>query len=303
MLKKIALATAIAAVASSAFAMEALDEETLSATTGQAGLTITTTTDVTIAALRYTDNDGSGAAGSAAFDAIAGYNVAGAAMTPPRAAMSAHTTQGTLMVEDLRIWSTGGNITTTLDVGSADATTGKTSLFVTSSISGLNVEMGRISLDNGAVLSYDTTANSGAGATTANNGGAAFGAVSLTDISLSNSKMQITPGGATDTTGITIKSLAPMDVRLDFSFTDDGNSISLAGVANDRGITIAGMDTGTMNVDVVAGGLQLTQGKTTIQSVRLGSNDSGIRLGGNSIGQVGLIGVNMEASTLTVRGH
>lgn len=57
-LNKLILATAIAAATSSAFAMQALDDDTMSNTTGQDGLTITLKTDVTIGALRIHDKDG-----------------------------------------------------------------------------------------------------------------------------------------------------------------------------------------------------------------------------------------------------
>lgn len=57
-LNKLVLATAIAAATSSAFAMQALDDDTMSNTTGQDGLTITLKTDVTIGALRIHDKDG-----------------------------------------------------------------------------------------------------------------------------------------------------------------------------------------------------------------------------------------------------
>ncbi len=56
--KKLILASAITAVSSSAFAMQALDDETLSATTGQDGLTITLSTDINIGSLNIRDNDG-----------------------------------------------------------------------------------------------------------------------------------------------------------------------------------------------------------------------------------------------------
>lgn len=64
--KKLILASAITAVSSSAFAMQALDDETLSATTGQDGLTITLNTDINIGSLNIRDNDGLDASNVAA---------------------------------------------------------------------------------------------------------------------------------------------------------------------------------------------------------------------------------------------
>lgn len=285
MFKKIALATAIAAIASSAFAMEALDEETLSATTGQAGLTISMGSNLSVQHLRYTDTDGITAAQAATWTpaVVAGYN-----------------NRGTLDVANLAISAT--NITLDLDVGSttgADTTLGTaddvTSLFVSQSITGLNVSIGQLTLDSDDVLRTGGALNS-----------RSFGALNLSDVTLSNSKMRITPGGATGAQGVTIANGGGLaNISLDFEYIDDGNSLSLGGAtgnAADQGINIVGLDQGTTQIDVVAGGLQLTTGAMTIQSVQLGGS-TGIQMAGQSIGQVALLGVTVGANTITVRGH
>ena len=57
-LKKLVLASAIIAASSSAFAMQPMDEESMSATTGQDGLTITLDTALTNLNIKYIDRDG-----------------------------------------------------------------------------------------------------------------------------------------------------------------------------------------------------------------------------------------------------
>lgn len=291
MLKKIALATAIAAVASSAFAMEALDEETLSATTGQAGLTISMGSNLTVDHLRYTDTDG--------IDPVA---AAAAGWTP--AVVAGYGNRGTVDVANLSVSAT--NITLDLDVGTnvgADAALGgaddRTSLFVSQSITGLNISIGELTLDNDNVLRNDSTAGFARRS-------ASFGALNLNDVTLSNSKMRITPGGATGSQGVTIANGGGLaNISLDFAYVDDGNTLSFGGVtanAADQGINIVGLDQGTTQIDVVAGGLQLTTGAMTIQSVQLGGS-TGIQMAGQSIGQVALLGVTVGANTITVRGH
>lgn len=287
MFKKIALATAIAAIASSAFAMEALDEETLSATTGQAGLTISMGTDLLVDHLRYTDTDGIAAAAPGwTSSVITGYN-----------------NRGTLDVAALNI--TADNITLDLDVGSTTGTDTNlgdandvTSLFVSQSITNLNVSIGQLTLDSDDVLRTAGALNS-----------RSFGALNLNDVTLSNSKMRITPGGATGTQGVTIANGGgKANISLDFAYVDDGNSLSLGGTVNDatdQGISINGLDQGTLQIDVVGTGLQLTAGAMDIDSVRLGGSgaNAGIQIGGASIGQVALVGVHLGTNTITVRGH
>lgn len=56
--QKLILASAIIAATSSAFAMEAMDEDSMSATTGQDGLTVTLNTTITNLNVTYIDRDG-----------------------------------------------------------------------------------------------------------------------------------------------------------------------------------------------------------------------------------------------------
>lgn len=62
-LKKLALVSAMVAASSSAFAMEAMDEEALAAATGQDGLRITLDTNLSGMNIKWIDRDGTGVAG------------------------------------------------------------------------------------------------------------------------------------------------------------------------------------------------------------------------------------------------
>lgn len=62
-LKKLALVSAMIAASSSAFAMEAMDEEALAAATGQDGLVITLDVAMTGLTVKWIDRDGTGIAG------------------------------------------------------------------------------------------------------------------------------------------------------------------------------------------------------------------------------------------------
>lgn len=287
-MKKLLLITAIASVASTGFAMEAVDDMALSNISGQAGLSIVTVPDVTIGALRYTDTDGT--------SLVAGY-----------------ANRGTLMIEDLTLKAT--KVSVDIDVGSTATASDKTSLFIKQSVEGLDVTLGKISLDHGAVMDYDPAANGGAGAVKANvTNNAAFGELALTHITIPAANLQITPGGNAGD-GLTVKALNDMNVSLDMKFTDTDNgndaqgnaigagSISLLGVTDDRGIEIKGMKMGETTIDVLPSGLRIGQGETTIGSVRIGSADSGIQIGGASMGQVALLGVKLGTSVTTIAGH
>lgn len=73
-LKKLALVSAMIAASSSAFAMEALDEEAMAAATGQDGLRITLDTNLSGMNIKWIDRDGTG---------VAGYGNAGAVTIGP----------------------------------------------------------------------------------------------------------------------------------------------------------------------------------------------------------------------------
>ncbi len=73
-LKKLALVSAMIAASSSAFAMEAMDEEALAAATGQDGLRITLDTNLSGMNIKWIDRDGTG---------VAGYGNAGAVTIGP----------------------------------------------------------------------------------------------------------------------------------------------------------------------------------------------------------------------------
>lgn len=293
-LKKLALASAVLAVSTGAFAMEALEDEALSATTGQAGLTITMAPNVTVDHLRYRDTDGLSAAQVTSWGGATGLG-------------NGYTNAGVLDISALHLdVGATGSIKTILDVAS-NGTTGAdtTSLFVETQITGLNVSIGSITLDNGSLLAAGANSKS-------------FGAIGLADIDLgTGTKMRITPGGAIGTQGVTIAMQGAQNISLDFGYGDDAAltgvgctatatggclSLGVAGDATDQGIRIVNMQTGAITIDANNTGLVIGTGAVNIDSVQLGAT-SGIQINGTSIGEVALVGVHMAGGTITVAGH
>lgn len=109
-LKKLVLASAIIAASSSAFAMQAMDDESMSAATGQDGITIKLGTDISIGQLRIQDKDGLNASNVVAVPAYAGYLVG----TPSA------TTGGSIVITGDGL---GGNALRIYNTNPADLTT------------------------------------------------------------------------------------------------------------------------------------------------------------------------------------
>jgi len=226
-LKKLALASAVLAASTGAFAMEALQDDQLSATTGQAGLSILqTNVSVTAAALRYSDSDGftGAAAGLNITDATDVIPPVGACGNKtPVACVGQFTYGGSLNLSGFGISAT--SILTTVDVGSTGTgSSDVTGLLIGSKINNLNVSLGGISFDNGnqlsgagALLGAQITGERDAtNAPTYTGGyltaGSDIGGVALTGINLPNaSAFLITAGTAHfGKSGLTITSLIPI---------------------------------------------------------------------------------------------
>jgi hypothetical protein len=223
-LKKLALATAVLAVSTGAFAMEAMQDDALANTTGQDGLSILQSNlAVSIAAVRYTDSDGTtGASAALGIPAAPTFPVADgpcAAGSNPQACADSFSSAGTLHIQGLSI--TASSILTTIDVGSTSTTSGGvTGLLIGSKINNLSVNLGAISFDNGNELAADpTTGNSLAANASATTN---IGGIALTHINLpASTSMLITAGAAAlgQTSGLTITSLTPIaDLSLVVSY-------------------------------------------------------------------------------------
>jgi len=222
-LKKLALASAVLAASFGAHAMEALPDDALSATTGQAGLTITTdNTNVQAAAIRYYDSDGIGTStsttglighvgGTTAFLSGTAYiEPAGPfAGTDPVTIISSFATDlggkaGSVNIDDFGL--SIGKTVTTVDVGTNSA--GVSGLVVGMSAAALNVNL-IVSFDNGDELN-GVLHGFGIGGVASSNGGAVvaatatngayrstnIGGIAITGLTLPASTMIITAGAA-----------------------------------------------------------------------------------------------------------
>jgi len=287
-LKKLALASAVLAVSTGAFAMEALQDSDLSDATGQAGLTITTSnTSISASQIRYYDKDGTtGAAaayglvstiyltadGTSGTSAIpdAGGGACAVAATDLASCANAFAVGGSININNFSL--TEGSSTTSIDVGSTGTgATAISGLLVGIGANTLTVNLGGISVDNGNELdggrtnqpSYSTT-----GLLTAGND---LGGLALGSINLSQSVLLITPGApilnskvsSTEyDSGLTITSLSPItSLSLTAYYYNTGLNSYNAGTASFTAatatdgvialpITLAGILTGPIEIGV-----------------------------------------------------
>lgn len=270
--KKILLASAIIAASSTSFALQSMDDESLSSTTGQDGLTITLNdTSVSGALLKYTDGDG-----------LTGYTFPGTVAITNLGA----TTIDTFAVDH--------PITITLDAGSTAASAGNSVLAIGIDAPYLRLHMDSIYVGNNDLLTSNTAGIPGLGAGSANaildfNG----------DIELTGVQTNILLGNAAAGSHlITMTSAAPISISVGgLSINDNvgGGSIILGAT------TISNVTVNT-TVDVIAGGLVVGSGGQTgmavdIASIRLGT------LASASIGAVNISEITTGASSMTITGH
>jgi len=241
-LNKLALASAVLAISTGSFAMEAMQDDALSSTTGQAGLTIlSSNVSVTASAVRYYDSDGISPA-SAFYTTIDSTHTVPAG---PCAGSTASTCVGTFTAGgslNLAGFSlTATSIETTIDVGST-ATTGTTAvsgLLVGTTITGLNLNVGAISIDNGTEL--DGTLGLGRAATntpTYTGGyltaGSDLGGLAITGLTIPQSAILITGGASLlgTNSGLTITNLLPIsDLSLTVNYYDTSKELYNSGSA------------------------------------------------------------------------
>jgi len=235
-LNKLALASAVLAISTGSFAMEALQDDALSNTTGQAGLSIlSSNVSVTASAIRYYDSDGISPA-SAFYTGIDSTHTVPAgpcAGTTASACVGTFSVGGSLNLAGFSLTAT--SILTTIDVGSTSSvgTTAVSGLLVGTTLTGVNINVGAISIDNGTELNgylnavAPTTSRAATNAPTYTagylTGGSDLGGVAITGLTLPQSANLIT-GGATllgTKSGLTITSLIPIsDLALTVSYYD-----------------------------------------------------------------------------------
>lgn len=177
-LKKLILASAITAASTSAFAMQALDDETLAATTGQDGLTISLGTDVSIGALRIHDKDGLTGSNVVANVDYANYVPVSGNARDGSIVITGSTLSGT-SGNALRIFNTVTGATTQLIIDTAATDAGAALLHIQANLAATTIELDGtrilVAEDDGSdlsnaseILSFDPGTTLSLGATTLN---------------------------------------------------------------------------------------------------------------------------------------
>jgi hypothetical protein len=323
--KKLVLASAVLATSTGVFAMEALQDDVMSDTTGQAGLTITTNnTSITANAIRYYDSNGTTGAAAAygplsttIFLTDTGTS-GGVALPGPCGGVTLSTCVGNFTVGGSvninGFQLTEGSSTTTIDVGSTGTTAAdKSGLLVGATANNLNVVLGGISLDNGdelnGTLTAGTVGHQTNGATYTGGfltGGTDIGGIALTGIKLPKSLILIT-GGAVDlgtNSGLTITNLIPItDLSLTAYYYNTekqnytaGVGFTASGGANDGIVTLPinliGVLTGP--IEIAVGNAPASAYSTTVgeglQVLMTGTKITAVDLGGEGANIAGIGG-------------
>jgi len=337
-LKKLALTSAILAISTGALAMEAMQDDALSSTTGQAGLTILIDNiGAKVAQVRYYDSDGTaGAAGALGVTDNTDLIPAGpGAGQTPLAFTNSFSAGGSLVMNGFALSAT--SISTSIDVGSAGTGTGAVSgLLIGTSITGLNVNLGTISFDNGDELGPvgGHAATNSAGYTSGYlSSGSDIGGVAITGLTLSNFAMLVTAGTQHfGSSGLTINPLTAINLSLTASyynstmesFGPSGFTPNAANgdVAGDGLISMPIYVTNLVGgpIEVAAGkdssgyglaagqGLEIATNGFAATSIDIGGQGqatpgSGILIAGTNAGSIGLVGLQISPNQIYVSGH
>lgn len=293
MFKKAALFSAISVISSGAFALQAMDDAGLADATGQSGLTITTTLNVTGAVMSYTDTDGLGST-------------------------SAASSAGSLNIHNLGLSSSTQAITTNIDVGSNSS--GQAVMQIQTSIPTLAVSFDGIDL---------TSSPAAVGSTSKNNFIVTQGTQSITMSGL-NLNMQL---GDTSPQGhmMILSDAAPTSLTLGNTNGTATNQVVLVDAANKTststpgigigGLAITGLDFGSSatatnntTVDATTAGLVVAFGSSamnnvnvTMTNVSMGETCAGVASGCGAatapIGNISISGLNLAGTSVTIRGH
>lgn len=285
-LKKLMLASAIAAVSTSSFAMEAMDDSSMSATTGQDGLTLTLATQLSMNMYIH-DNDGfTGATDSGAIG-IKGIGISN----------GAGGNVGLSIVVDA-----GANVATAPVLQVGVSTTTNTSL----ALGTLTVANSNRSAASLIGADWGVTSESG---TLMNLGTLSFGAT--TDL------LKIQMGSELAAQGAWMRLATTLNGGLTitgFSLNDAGGAITGGGIAGDlQVVNTAGGTNLTADLKVDANTTGLVLGLTTLgvagtgagtgMDVRLANLKLGDTLGATTVGDIEIIGLNLNGTTITVAGH
>ncbi|WP_300523843.1 DUF6160 family protein [Alcanivorax sp.] len=279
--KKLALAAAVAALPATGFSMEALEDSALSGVTGQDGISIAINTNLA-ASLIVHDTDGI-----------------------PTGVTAGHGSAGALVMDDFQINTGGNNIT--LDIDAGDSAVGGTAPV-------LNVEVG---IPNATVITLGSVdiANSnregaagdpwGVDATNRVNDVLNLGSITLGATTL-NIQLANEPQGdmialnTTITNGVSISN---------FALNDAGGTVNGGGISVD---SLSVVDSGGANLSVDAG-INVSATGLVVRVDQLGdaTNGADVRLAGvtlgdsataPSLGDVELVGLNLNNTVVTISG-
>jgi hypothetical protein len=282
--KKLILSSAILAASSSALAMQAMDEESMAATTGQDGITITLNTNVTTD-IKWIDRNGTASAG--------------------------FTHAGALIINDVNIVSTGLRIDIDAggDTGSGAGANGMLNIGVYNP-NGITINLGAAGLqaaDADTTVNYATdafAARSATGQTATSNQIITFNAGASLSIAASSGRLlDIELGSEAD-------NFIQLNGNLgNISLTGMNIIDADGGVGADISIgtlTLANIALTNATVDVIPAGLTINTGtglnNVSVGLERLAFGDD--TLAGNGfIGDVYLTGLDISNNTVTVSGH
>lgn len=271
MFRKLVLASAIAAASSAAVAMQAMDDETLSTTTGQDGLTISLNTNIKTN-ITYVDNNGT--------------------------SVIPFTTDGAVLINNIGLQASG--LTLTVDAG-GNGTTGLLAIGVSHadaivvSLSGTTIQVG----DGAGVVSAATAVSGVLGkktivsfATGANLTVAGSG--KLLDIQLGTEVTDfVTLNGDLGTVTLTGMSIIDADGN-----GGAGSPISVASLA------LSGLNLVNATVNVENQGLVFNTGTAGASLNNVGVAVTGLSFGATpAIGDVYLSSLDLSNNTITVAGH
>ncbi len=273
--KKLALAAAVAALPATGFSMEAMEDSALSGVTGQDGISIAINTNLA-ASLIVHDTDGI-----------------------PTSVTAGHTNAGALIMDDFAINTAGGDITLDIDAGDS-AATGTAPV--------LNVEVG---IPNATVITLGSVdiANS-------NRDGGTWGVDATNRVDDVLNLGSITLGATTLNIQLANEPQGDM-IALNTTIT---NGVSISGFALNDANSGGGIGVGTLSVLDSGGGTNLsvdagvnvTASGMTVRLDQLGDATSGadvrlagVNLGdgtGPNLGDVELVGLNLNGTTVTISG-
>lgn len=295
--KKLALVTAMFAATSGAYAMEAMDDESMAAATGQDGITVTITTPVTGITMTQIIHDLDGHVGNANSGAI----VIGDPADPTNSTAGGPAPMKIVL---------GGALTLTIDADGGDATpvaAGQTGAYLNIGV-GLT---GTTTINTGDLSVMDS---SGTDARGGNFGSVtAAGSTILKDmqISLGATSLNIQLGNEPQGAMIKVDTAIGNGLTINnFELVDAGGTYTGGAIfMQSQHIYNAGDDTVldvAADIDVTTTGLRIALAQFGDATDGASVDITGVRLGDNTqaaIGDIEIRGLNLNGTAITVAGH